>query len=259
MKHKGACPLFRTMKNQWRLYRDLAWTWPIISPPRDYVEESERIKRLIHKHSQIPVKTVLNLGCGGGHVDWVLKKYFSITGVDKSPNMLKNARKLNPQVKYIKGDMRTVRLKKKFDAVVLHDSVNYMLTRNDLKAVFKTAYLHLKPGGVLWTCVEEYKKIQQQKTKFSVNKKGNTEIIFIENHYDPDPRDTVYEVTFVYLIRKNKKLRIYTDRHLCGIFKLKTWFSVIRDAGFKVKRQKFRHSTIPKTRDMPELICFKPK
>lgn len=247
------------MKNQWRLYKDLSWTWPIISPPQDYVEESERIKRLIRKHSKIPVKTLLNLGCGGGHVDRVLKKYFAITGVDISPNMLKNARKLNPQVKYVKNDMRTIRLKKEFDAVVLHDSVNYMLTRKDLKAVFKTAYVHLKPGGVLWTCVEEYHKIQQNRIKFSTNKQGKTEITFIENYYDPNPSDTTYESLFVYLIRKNKKLRIYTDRHLCGIFKLKTWFSVIREVGFRVKRQKFTHSTIPKSRDMPELICLKPK
>lgn len=248
-----------TRKNQWRLYRDLAWTWPIISPPKDYIEESERIKRLIRKHTKIPVKTLLNLGCGGGHVDWVLKKYFTITGVDISPNMLKNARKLNPQVKYLKGDMRNVRLRREFDAVLIHDSINYMLTRKDLKAVFKTAYLHLKPGGVVYTCVEEHNKIQQNKTKFSVNKKGNTEITFIENYYDADPRDTMYESTFIYLIRKNRKLRVHTDRHLCGIFKLKTWFSVIREVGFKLKRQRFIHSTIPKTRDMPELICLKPK
>jgi len=246
-------------KNQWRLYRDLAWTWPIISPPKDYIEESERIKRLIRKHSKIPVKTVLNLGCGGGHVDWVLKRYFTITGIDISTNMLKNARKLNPQVTYLKADMRRIRLKKEFDAVVLHDSVNYMLTRNDLKAVFKTAYVHLKPGGVLWTCVEEYNKIQQNRIKFSTSKQGNMEITFIENYYDPNPKDTMYESTFVYLIRKNKKLRIYTDHHLCGIFKLKTWFSVTRKVGFRVKRQKFKHSTIPKTKDMPELICLKPK
>lgn len=248
-----------TMKNQRRLYRDLSWTWPIISPPEDYIEESERIKRLIRKHSKIPVKTLLNLGCGGGHVDWVLKKYFAITGVDISPNMLKNARKLNPQITYFKADIRTVRLKKEFDAVVLHDSVNYMLTRNDLKAVFKTAYVHLKPGGVLWTYVEEHNKIQQNRTKLSTSKQGNTEITFIENYYDPNPRDTTYEFVFVYLIRKNKKLRIHTDRHLCGIFKLKTWFSVIREVGFKVKRQKFTHSTIPASKDMPELICLKPK
>lgn len=241
------------------MYRDLSWTWPIISPPEDYIEESERIKRLILKNTKIPVRTVLNLGCGGGHVDWVLKKYFAITGVDISLKMLKNARQLNPQVKYRKGDMRTVRLKKKFDAIVLHDSVNYMLTRNDLKKVFRTAYVHLKPGGVLWTCVEEYNRIQQNKLKFSTSKKKNIEITFIENYYDPDPRDSTYEATFIYLIRKNKELKIYTDRHLCGIFKLGTWFSVIRKAGFKVKRQRFKHSTIPKTRDMPELICLKPK
>ena len=196
--------------------------------------------------------------CRRGHVDWVLKKYFTITGVDISPNMLKNARKLNPQAKYIRGDMRTVRLKKQFDAVVLHDSVNYMLTRNDLKAVFKTAYLHLKPGGILWTCIEEYDKIQQGKTKFSINKKGKTEITFIENYYDPNPLDTSFEVTFVYLVRKGGKLKIYTDFHFCGIFKLETWLNLLRQTGFGVKQLRFEHSTFVKGEYMPMFVCTKP-
>ena len=30
-----------------RLYGDLAWTWPIISPPEDYAEEAEEAISLI--------------------------------------------------------------------------------------------------------------------------------------------------------------------------------------------------------------------
>jgi SAM-dependent methyltransferase len=241
-----------------RLYNDLSWTWPIISPPADYIEEGEKYKNLFNKYSKIPVSTLLNLGCGGGHVDWVMKKYFSITGIDISISMLKLAKKLNPDVLYKKGDMRSVRLRTLFDAVLIHDSVNYMLTERDLSCVFKTAYEHLKPGGMLLTFAEEYNKIEQHKISSSTHKKHDTEITFIEHYYDPDPTDTTFECTFIYLIHKNKKLDIQTDRHLGGVFNLKTWLQLLRKSGFKVKKMGFEHSSFPKGTTIPTFICAKP-
>lgn len=135
-------------KDQRRLYSDLAWTWPIISPPEHYIEEAEDFRRTIMAHARIPAATLLDLGCGGGHNDWTLKKHFQVTGVDISPEMLELAARLNPEAEYLQGDMRTVRLGRLFDAVVIADSIDYMLTEVDLRAAFVTAYEHLKPGGV---------------------------------------------------------------------------------------------------------------
>ena len=52
-------------KDQRRLYGDLAWTWPIVSAPATYVEESERFCEIIRQHSQIEAETLLNMGFGG--------------------------------------------------------------------------------------------------------------------------------------------------------------------------------------------------
>ena len=45
--------------------------------------------------------------------------------------------------------MRPVRLNRKFDAVIIHDVIEYMLTEKDLLDIFSTAVYHLNPGGVL--------------------------------------------------------------------------------------------------------------
>jgi SAM-dependent methyltransferase len=240
-----------------RLYKDLTWTWPIISPPEHYIKESEQIKILIRKFSKIPVKTLLNLGCGGGHVDWFLKKYFAITGIDISRSMLQLAKQLNPEVTYLKGDMRNVRLHTTFDAVLIHDSINYMLTKKDLKAAFKTGYYHLKPGGVFVTFVEEHGRLEQNKTHYLHGKKDTIEITFIEHYYDPNPKDSLYECTFIYLIRKNKKLEIHTDRHLCGIFDLKTWMLLLKKVGFTVKRADDKDAVSDGGKAIPTLVCLK--
>lgn len=240
-------------KDQRRLYGDLAWTWPIISPPEDYAEESEQLAEVIRKHSKIEVKSLLNLGCGGGHNDYTLKKHFEVTGVDVSRSMLEIAQKLNPEVSYLVGDMRTVRLGKVFDAVAIFDSINYMLTEEELHSAFTTAFMHLKPGGIFITYQENsLGGFKQNHTEYSTHSKGDITITFIENYHDPDPTDTTLESTFVYLIRNRGQLRIETDHHVLGIFARKTWLTLLRKAGFSVEVL-----DMPILEGIPSLMCTK--
>jgi len=242
-----------------RLYNDLAWTWPIISPVENYIEETELFSKLIGEHSKIEVKTLLHLGCGGGHNDYTFKKYFKVTSLDISEDMLKLAKKLNPKVNYKYGDMQTIRLEERFDTVTILDSINYIKTVEDLQRTFITTYEHLKPGGVFLTFVEQIAgQFKQNNTTCSNHSKGDVEITFIENDYDPDPTDTSYEATFIYLIRVGGKFEVYTDRHLCGIFKLKTWLELLKATGFEVKQVKYTHSTFTEGESYPMLICIKP-
>ncbi len=221
--------------DQRRMYGDLAWTWPIFSGRDHYIGEAEDFASQIRQHSAIEPRMLLHLGCGCGQLDWTLKKHFNVTGVDISPDMLALARGQNPEVTYHLGDMRTVRLDKTFDAVMVADSIDYMLTERELRAAFETAFVHLRPGGVFCTYAENTReRFVQNKTESSAHSKADVDIAFFENSYDPDPTDTIYEYTAVYLIRRDGKLQIETDRHLGGLFPLQTWEALLRQAGFKV-------------------------
>jgi len=238
--------------DQRRLYDDLAWTWPIISPPEDYVDEAEEFAKIVREHSRIEVKALLDLGCGGGHNDCTLKKHFEVTGVDVSEAMLSLARGLNPEVTYLVGDMRTVRLGEAFDAVMIADSIDYMLTVDELRSAFDTAFAHLKPGGVFCTYAEVTReRFQQNETKCSSHAQGDVEITFIEHSYDPDPTDTTYEMAFVYLIRRCGELQIETDRHSGGIFPLATWQDLLREVGFEV-------TLMNSPAEDPMFVCVRP-
>ncbi len=224
------------MADERRLYRDLSWTWPIISSKEEYIAETLESVSFIRENSGIDVRTILNLGCGGGHNDYTLKRHFDVTGVDISPDMLSLARDLNPEVSYLEGDMRTVRLGRVFDAVVIFDSISYMLTVDDLGAAFVTAFEHLKPGGVFLTIAEYTKEnFEQNKTLVTTNSKEGIEITFIENNYDPDPSDTTFKAAFVFIIRRGGMLEIETDRHVVGVFGLETWRRTLREAGFEYR------------------------
>jgi SAM-dependent methyltransferase len=219
-----------------RLYEDLAWLWPIISPPEGYEEEMTEVVSLIREHARREAKTLLDLGCGGGHNDTWLKQTFAITGVDLSEPMLALARQLNPEVRYLTGDMRSIRLGETYDVVFVGDAIDYMLTEDDLRAAFETAYAHMNPGGVFVTYAEETKKrFEQNKTKTITRQQDDMELTSIENYYDPDPQDTTYEMTFVYLIRDKGRLSVETDYHVMGLFEMATWIELLEEVGFEVR------------------------
>ena len=246
-------------KDERKLYGYLAWTWPIISPVEEYVKETEYFSKLIRKNAKIKTKKLLHLGCGGGHNDYTFKKNFKLTSVDISEDMIKIAKELNPNVDYQYGDMRTIRMRENFDAVTILDSISYMGTAEDLKRAFSTAYYHLKPGGVFLTMAEKtYGQLKQSETFVSTHSRGNTEITFIENYYDPDPADTSFEATFIYLIRVNGQLEIRTDPHLCGIFKIETWHELLNETGFEIIQKSYTDVSGKRSETFPVFICIKP-
>jgi trans-aconitate methyltransferase len=249
------------MDNDTRLlYGPVSWIWPIMSPPEDYIEEATHYLDYLRLFAKIPVHTLLDLGCGGGHNDWTLKKEVQVTGVDISKDMLTLAKKLNPECQYLDGDMRTVRLGELFDAVLLHDSVNYMLTSEDLKAAFRTCYEHLKPGGTMLTCIEQTpERFRQHSVSHKTRIKDDIELTYVEHYYDPDTSDTTYESTFIYLIRKAGALESYIDRHLCGMFPAESWVEWLKGAGFQVHQRHFTHSEFSEGEWYPMLIGVKPK
>jgi hypothetical protein len=111
-----------------RFYSDLAEWWPLISPPEEYVEEAAFAASLL-RMADPPTRTVLELGSGGGNNAFYLKHEFEMTLVDLSDDMLAVSRELNPECEHLQGDMRTVRLGRTFDAVFLHDAIDYMTMR----------------------------------------------------------------------------------------------------------------------------------
>ena len=96
-----------------------------------------------------PVREVLELGSGGGNNAVHLKADLDLTLVDLNAEMVAVSQRLNPECVHAVGDMRTVRLGRTFDAVFVHDAIDYMLTEDDLRAAMVTAFEHCRPGGVV--------------------------------------------------------------------------------------------------------------
>jgi SAM-dependent methyltransferase len=225
---------------QGRLYDDLAWLMPLISPPEDYAEEAARWREVLRETLGDGRHHVLELGVGGGHNLSHLTADFTATAVDISPAMLDLCRRLNPGVECLHGDMRTIRLNRTFQAVLIHDAVGYMLSEADLTAAFRTAAVHLAPGGVLITSPDRVAETFRPPEVETVSRETEDSFVsYVEYTWDPDPADTTVETLMFYLIRQPDGLRIELDRHVTGLFPGATWRRLLADAGFAAEVRRF--------------------
>jgi len=139
-----------------QVFKEYSKYYDLLYKDKDYAGEVEYVHNLIQKNTP-GAKTILDLGCGTGRHDFLLvKKGYSVTGVDMSEQMLSIANaqlstlNIKPEtLNFKQSDIRMVRLDQTFDVVIsLFHVMSYQVTNEDLKAAFATANAHLKPGGV---------------------------------------------------------------------------------------------------------------
>jgi SAM-dependent methyltransferase len=219
-----------------RFYGELAVWWPLISPPADYAEEAAFSGSLL-RTGAIPVATVLELGSGGGHNAVHLKEHFTLTLVDRSPPMLAMSQRLNPECLHVEGDMRTVRLARKFDAVFVHDAVAYMTTAEDLRAAMATAFAHVKPGGVAVFAPDDVREtFVPDDDHGGHDGEDGRGVRYLEWSWDPDPSDSWFLTEYVFLLREpDGSVRSVHETHRNGLFAGAEWLRFLGDAGFAAR------------------------
>ncbi len=106
------------------------------------------LENLVLRH--LPRKgRILDLCCGTGQLASTLAALgYGVTGLDGSDGMLAFARENAPAVEFITADARSFRLPAVYHAVVsTFDSLNHIMTLDELTAVFRNVYAALRKGG----------------------------------------------------------------------------------------------------------------
>jgi trans-aconitate methyltransferase len=218
-----------------RLYDEFAAWWPLMSTPADYDEEAALYMDVMTRHAARPIETVLELGSGGGNNASHMKLRFAMTLVDLAPGMVAVSRELNPECEHHVGDMRSVRLETSFDAVFIHDAIDYMTTEEDLAAALATGAAHLEPGGVLLVCPDFVTENFEPRTDHGGHdsQDGARGLRYLEWDRRPDPSGSTYTTDYAYLIRQGDRMEVAHDRHTAGLFPRETWLRLMAGAGLE--------------------------
>ncbi len=225
-----------------RLYSDLASWFHLLTAPADYAEEAELYRRIFCELADPSPRTLLELGSGGGNNASHYKQHFTSTLVDLSPEMLDLSQRINPECEHIQGDMRTLRLDRTFDAVLVHDAVMYMLTEDDLRQAIETAFVHCRPGGAAIFAPDCTRETFKPTTDHGGHDGDGRALRYLEWTRDPDPGDATYLVEFAYLLHEQgKPTRCEFDRHEYGVFGRDDWLRLLRGAGFRAEVRSAEH------------------
>jgi SAM-dependent methyltransferase len=231
-----------------RLYRDLADWYPLLTPVADYAEAAAFYRRLFEAHCRRPPRTLLDLGSGGGHNVAHLKATLTCTLVDLAPAMLEMSRRLHPECEHFQGDMRSIRLGRGFDCVLVHDAVSYMASRADLACAIATAFEHTAPGGVALFQPDFVAETFEPGTETGGSDAGGRGLRYLEWRWVPESSHESYVTDMAYLLRdQGGAVEALRDRHVMGLFSRAVWMEQIAAAGFEPLAVPFEHNSYSHT------------
>src|SRR3989338_6658830 len=124
--------------------------YEIFSSQQDFKKETDFIVKVVKKFKKSRGNFLLNAGCVTGSHDKFLKNYFNVMGIDLNKDIIRIAKKKNPELTYKIGNMKSFTLNRKFDVITaLTGVMSYNYSYNELKKTLTNFYNNLETGGIL--------------------------------------------------------------------------------------------------------------
>lgn len=116
---------------------------------RDSFNTEKKYIDLLVNHIQ-PGASILDIGCGSGYpiASYLIENGFYLTGIDSSQKLLDIAKINCPMMNCIHGDIRTISVTDKYDAIIEWWCLFHLPKADHAKMFFRFASW-LKDGGIL--------------------------------------------------------------------------------------------------------------
>ena len=247
-----------------RFYDELATLYDFICTPENRRRDVVVLKKIIKRHLRSRGRELLDVACGTGLEDLYLKKDFDVTGLDLNRAVLRIARKRNPEITYLQGDMRTYRLDHTFDIITCFDAMCYLQNYQELRQTLTNFHRHLKPGGLLIFYIDPvFLKEHYKQDTFIVSHKtrDNRTVILFEAYRKHGKKIKGYAA---YLILEANRHRFEEDTfETLGFFEVSEIQRILASLNFRTcsydtgVRTTFSLRKYDGTKQSPVFVCQK--
>lgn len=201
-----------------------------------YAEWAEYIEELIQKYnkSRNEKLQLLDIGCGtGALLEFLDSDKYSILGIDKSSEMINQARRKNiKNSEFRAADILDFNSEKKFDIIIsTFDSLNYILDYEDIEKVFSKTYDLINEEGIfIFDITTENNSLEYFYDEIYYNEYESFNYVR-HSHYSEDEKIQYTDLTFYSRIADNlyslteefHKQRVYDMKEIEKAFKNSGW------------------------------------
>ncbi len=211
---------------------------------RSWVAYIERII-LMHK---IKEKVILDIACGTGVcLQMWFEKGYRIIGLDASEAMLEVCQSRfsepsfrNGQVQLIRGDLRNFFISDKVPVTTcLYDSLNYLLSEDELLSCFKAVYANLTKGGIFVFDMNTIHALQDEWGNQIFERRDGPIHSIWDNTFDGITHVSTLKLTIN--VYEDSKVLTFKEIHQEKAYALDTLTRISNDAGFNTTL--YRHLT----------------
>ncbi|MBR1865234.1 MAG: class I SAM-dependent methyltransferase [Lachnospiraceae bacterium] len=218
-------------------YQSFAYVYDEFMEDIPYDTWSRYLCRLFQQYG-VPNGTLVELGCGTGTLCLLMARSgYQIIGVDRSVDMLSVAASKcgkHPDITLIQQDMCQLDLGTQYDGCYcICDSLNYLLTPEDITAAFSSVQKHLRPNGIfLFDLKTPY--FYETVLGDQVFCEHHPDCSYIwENNYFEEDRINQYELTFFVRQSQNALFERFCETHHQKAYSLTEIIDLLKCAGLQ--------------------------
>lgn len=195
-------------------------------------EAAIAIKNILHHNPT--ARSLVDVACGTGlHLAHFAEAFPDVSGVDLTPEMMAIARSRLPEVPIVEGDMRDLRLGRRYDAVTcMFGSIGYLVTTGELDSALASFARHLRPGGVVvvepWWSPDTFTPGHVGGEAFTVD--GRTLARVSHTEWEPGRNASRMEVHYL-IAEPSAGIGHFRDLHVMTLFSREEYRAAFTRAG----------------------------
>lgn len=216
---------------------------------KDYVAEVAYVDGLLKRCGK-NIHDLLEFGSGTGiHGKLLAEKNYKVTGVEISQKMVDRVEETKGFT-CMQGDIRSVKLERKFDAVVsLFHVMSYQVSNADIKAAISNAAAHLLSGGLFvfdfWYSPAVYAQKPEVRVKHMGNEQLNITRIAEPEIYSNENRVDVHYTIYTQEV-SSQQYNVFKETHPMRHFSLPEIDLLAEATGFeRVGAEEFLSGELP--------------
>ncbi len=219
-------------------YYDIAFS-------RSISTEMEFFKKCFREYTDLPVRSILDGGCGMGiFLVELSRQGFDMTGYDLSPEMVDYANEQLEQEGFsdrshaIVADMTDLDLSEHFDAAItLISTVSYCNSDEKIRSHFSRMKQILNPGGIyIIEIVLAYDDIQGEhgpdETWYADQDDTHITVTWCPHTYDYENK--LRHITCTMEVNENGEVARYEDHHVLRLWHYQDMLDIFAENGFQL-------------------------